>query len=296
MRRIPSFFALRAFEAAARLGGFSLAGAELHLTPSAVSHQIRALERHFGRALFVRGNRQVTLTADGERLLAGLAHAFDAIEAACAELTAPAAAETLSVHCAPSFASKWLGPRLPAFFQAHPAIGIRLSSGAGPYDLMRHEETDVLISYGAPPDRQGLATEPLGSEEVAALCAPEVARRALAEDGSLNGLALLESSVSPVRWGEWFALNAIDAPRARVSSAFDRGALVISAAVQGLGVALETVRFAEEELAAGQLARLGAGRFESIRREMHFLTYRVSRKPPPKIRAFRDWLIAEAAG
>lgn len=295
MRRIPSFFALRAFEAAARLGGFSLACAELHLTPSAVSHQIRALERHFGRELFIRGARRVTLTGDGERLLAALSTAFDQIEAACAELDTPAAAETLSVHCAPSFASKWLGPRLPAFLKANPSIGIRLSSGAGPFDLLRHEETDLLISYGPTLSQKGVASEALGEEEVAALCAPSVAAQFLDGGGLRDGLSLLESSVSPVRWGEWFALNAIATAPPRASSAFDRGALVISAAVQGLGVALETVRFAEEELASGQLVRFGADRFLSIRREMHFVSYRVSQKNAPKIRVFRDWLLEETA-
>jgi len=88
MRRIPSFPSLRAFEAAARLGSFARASQELCLTPSAVSHQVRALERHLGRALFRRENRQATLTADGERLLAGLSRAFDGIEAACAVLAA----------------------------------------------------------------------------------------------------------------------------------------------------------------------------------------------------------------
>ncbi|MBE7204521.1 MAG: LysR family transcriptional regulator, partial [Parafilimonas terrae] len=112
MRRIPSFPALRAFESAARLGSFARASEELHLTPSAVSHQIRALERGFERPLFRRANRQATLTADGERLLAGLSDAFDAIEAVCAELKPPAASlkAALAVHCTPSFAAKWLGP------------------------------------------------------------------------------------------------------------------------------------------------------------------------------------------
>jgi LysR family glycine cleavage system transcriptional activator len=295
MRRIPSFFALRAFEAAARLGGFSLACAELHLTPSAISHQIRSLERHFGRPLFVRGNRQVTLTADGERLLAKLSAAFDAMEAACAEFERPAETETLSIHCAPSFAAKWLGPRLPAFLEANPTIRIRLSSGAGPYELLRHEETDLLISYGAPSSSKGVHVDPLGFEDVAALCTPALAARMLDDDGALKELALLESSVSPVRWSEWLELNKVDPALIRISSAFDRGALVISAAVQGLGVALETTRFAEEELASGQLMRLGEGRFESIRREMHFVSYRVSQSKMSKIRTFLGWLAGEGA-
>jgi len=294
MRHFPSFFALRAFEAAARLGGFTLAGAELHLTPSAVSHQIRALERYFGRPLFARGGRRVTLTTDGERLLAALSGAFDAIEAACAELRAPPQAETLVVHCSPSFASKWLGPRLPSFLAAHPGIGIRLSSGADPFDLIRHEETDVLISYGPPLSHPELVSRPLGLEEVAALCTPAVEARYLDADGLRDRLPLLESSVSPVRWSEWFSLNGLTRPTARAGSAFDRGALVISAAVQGLGIALETVRFAQDELADGRLVRFGAGRFQSIGREMHLVTCRARQQSALKVRAFLDWLLREA--
>ena len=105
MQRIPSLHALRAFEAAARLGSFARASEELHLTPSAISHQVRALEQHLARALFMRANRQVILTPDGERLLAGLSPAFGIIQVVCAELSPRSQSHDLSVHCAPSFAA-----------------------------------------------------------------------------------------------------------------------------------------------------------------------------------------------
>lgn len=286
MRRIPSFPALRAFETAARLGSFARASEELHLTPSAVSHQIRALERWFGRALFRRANRQATLTADGQRLLAGLSSAFDAIEAVCAELSPPPPS-SLAVHCTPSFAAKWLGPRLPAFVETHPGIAIRLSTSADPVDLARHEEIDILIAYGRPPRGPGLTVESLGPEEIAALCTPEVARAA----GSAGAFTRLDSSFSPIRWPDWFAHNGLPIPTGASGAAFDRGSLVISAAVQGLGVALETLRFARDELAAGQLVRLGGGRFESLSRDLHFICYRERDGALEKIRAFRRWLL-----
>lgn len=286
MRRIPSFPALRAFEAAARLGSFARASEELHLTPSAVSHQIRALERWFGRALFRRANRQATITADGQRLLAGLSSAFDAIEAVCAELSPPPPS-SLAVHCTPSFAAKWLGPRLPAFVETHPGIAIRLSTSADPVDLARHEEIDILIAYGRPPRGPGLTVESLGPEEIAALCTPEVARAA----GSVGAFTRLDSSFSPIRWPDWFAHNGLPIPTGASGAAFDRGSLVISAAVQGLGVALETLRFARDELAAGQLVRLGGGRFESLSRDLHFICYRERDGALEKIRAFRRWLL-----
>lgn len=300
MRRIPSFPALRAFESAARLGSFARASEELHLTPSAVSHQIRALERGFERPLFRRANRQATLTADGERLLAGLSDAFDAIEAVCAELSPPPAAAlaaSLAVHCTPSFAAKWLGPRLPAFVEAHPGIAIRLSTSADPVDLGRHGEVDILIAYGRPPRGAGLTVESLGPEEIAALCTPEVARAVgPVGPGSVGRFTRLDSSFSPVRWPDWFAQNSLPAPDGAAGAAFDRGSLVISAAVQGLGVALESLRFAEGELAAGQLVRLGGERVASLTRDLHFICYRERDRALPKIQAFRRWLLdAEAA-
>ncbi|KAA0125398.1 LysR family transcriptional regulator [Methylobacterium sp. P1-11] len=291
MRRIPSFPALRAFEAAARLGSFARASEELHLTPSAVSHQIRGLERWFGRALFRRSNRQALLTADGQRLLAGLSSAFDAIESVCAEL-GPPVPSSLAVHCTPSFAAKWLGPRLPTFVESHPDIAIRLSTSAEPVDLGRQAAIDILIAYGRPPRGPGLTVESLGPEEIAALCAPEVAWAAeSAAPGAIGPFTRLDSSFSPVRWPDWFAQNGLPVPAGGAGTAFDRGALVISAAVQGLGVALETLRFAQDELAAGQLVRLGGGRVESLTRDLHFICYRERDGALEKIRAFRRWLL-----
>ena len=299
MRRIPSFSGLRAFEAAARRGSFARASEELHLTPSAVSHQIRALERWFGRPLFRRTNRQATLTADGQRLLAGLTDAFDAMEAVCAELgpAPPAALSTsLAVHCTPSFAAKWLGPRLPAFVETHPGIAIRLSTSADPVDLGRHAEIDILIAYGRPPRGAGLTVESLGPEEIAALCTPEVARTVgPVVPGTADRFTRLDSSFSPVRWPDWFARNGLPVPTSAAGAAFDRGSLVISAAVQGLGVALETLRFARDELGSGQLVRLGGDLVESLTRDLHFICYRERDGAQAKIQAFRRWLLAVEA-
>lgn len=299
MRRLPSFPALRAFEAAARLGSFVRASEELHLTASAISHQVRTLERHFGRPLFVEGQRTKVLTDDGARLAAGLARAFDAIEEACGEVAPRASASTLSVHCSPSFAAKWLGPRLGRFMERHPSVSIRLSSGAGTYDLLRHEATDAAILYGAAPSGPGLAVDPLGEEEVAALCAPALAEtlpRAAGEGRrALMALPLIESSVSPIRWSDWFEANGLGRHPPTPATGFDRGALVVSAAVQGMGVALESERFVEAELAAGQLVRLGEGRFRALRRVMHHLVCRAGPQVPHRVRVFRSWLLEEVA-
>lgn len=295
MRKIPSLHALKAFESAARLESFLLASAELHLTPSAISHQVRGLEKYFGRRMFVRYNRQVQLTAEGSRLMSQLTSAFDAIESACADLSHPPQTQELALHCSPSFASKWLGPRLQSFVQQHPAINLRLSASADPIDLTRQEDIDLAIAYGKAPAGRGIVIESLGTEQIAALATPVLAARLdPADPASMAQFVLIQSSVSPVRWSDWFVLNGLPVPDGGAPRpSFDRGALAVSAAVQGLGVALESERFAQEELAKGDLVRVGGNRFRSVEQRMHFLCYRAAQRDLPKIVAFRRWLLAE---
>ena len=174
MRNLPPLGRLRIFEAAARLQSFALAAQELHLTASAISHQIRDLERHFGRALFERQHRQVRTTQEGKRLYESLDRLFDALEASCAEVQLPTHDEVLAVHCAPSLALKWLGPRLPTFLAQHPALNIRLTTGAEPVDLSVMRELDVALSYGVARQKPGLDVFSLGDERIAPLVSPRL--------------------------------------------------------------------------------------------------------------------------
>lgn len=290
MRRLPSFFALRAFEAAARLGGFRQAGDELHLTPSAISHQVRALETWFGRALFVREVRKVTLTADGQRLLDRLSPAFDQIEDACADLRPVESRSELAVHCSPSFASTWLGPRLPRFMAAHPSIVIRLSSSAEPVDLSKATDIDVDIAYGPPPPRHSVIVEPLGLESTVPLCSPRLLEgRSPRTPADLLGFTLIDSKVNPVRWADWCKLNGLELPTGARPS-FDRGSMAIAAAVDGMGIALESTRFAEQEIERGELVVLKGRSFRRIEQVMHFLCYRKAATDNEKLMAFRGWI------
>ena len=303
MRRLPSFFSLRAFEAAARWQSFALASQELHLTPSAVSHQVRALERHFGRRLFHRRNGQgVEPTPEGRVLAARLTSILDELEAACTTLdlgTVPArnSAQTLALRCAPSFAALWLGPRLPSFMARHPGIQLRMAATAEAVDLVRETGIDLAIAYGAASTQPGTLAEPLGTERVTALAAPG-ALAALGEAGAglPPGLTLIESTLSPVPWDRWLALNGLATARpggARPS--FDRAAMAISAAAQGVGAALESTRVAAGELARGELVELGGGRFQGVELVLHWLCYRAAQREVPKIAAFRAWLLNELA-
>ncbi|WP_345814141.1 LysR substrate-binding domain-containing protein [Paraburkholderia sp. PREW-6R] len=294
MRKLPSLQALRAFEAAARLQSFLLAAAELHLTPSAISHQVRALEAHFGQQLFTRGNRRVELTDSGGRLLTMLSAAFDMIEEACRELAPKITTESLSVHCTPSFASKWLGPRLPAFMREYPGLTIRMSSSAEPVDLLKAAELDVAIAYGSVRRQAGVVIEALGAERIAPLASPKLIGKRFTR-ADIAKLTLIESKLNPLRWREWFTQNGLKMPESPQPS-FDRAALVLAAAVDGLGVALESVRFAERELASGELVIVGDGLYTPIERETHFFCYRAADRSSQKIRHFHDWLLRESRG
>lgn len=293
MRVLPTFFALRAFEAAARLDGFTQAGAELHLTPSAISHQVRALEAWFGRPLFVRSVRKVTLTDEGRRLLDSLTPAFDLIEEACGALRPSGHAHELAVHCAPSFAAKWLSPRLSQFVKAHPKVTLRMSSSAEPAHLRPGDGVDIDITYGVPPKRAGVVVEPLGSERTVPMCSPHLALdHEIRLPRDVLRHTLIDSQLNRVQWADWCKLNGLKLPdRARPS--FDRGSLAVAAAVDGLGIALETTRFAEAEIARGALVVLDMPPFVPIEQHTHFLCYRNADRDRVGIVAFRGWLLAQ---
>jgi LysR family glycine cleavage system transcriptional activator len=294
LRRVPNFVLLRAFEAAARLESFAMAAEELHLTPSAISHQVKELEQFVGRALFFRRHRRVELTPEGNKLARDLEGIFDAIEAACANVSGTSNIQTLSIHAAPSFATKWLGPRLRYFIDAHPSITMRMSSGADPVDLLKDRSADITISYSRVVRRPGITVHPLGKEEIHPMCSPALLEKFGSMFEALSKLTLIESPLSRVSWAEWFELNGITAP-AKPRLSFDRASLGISAAVDGMGIVLETTRLAEQELNSGALVRVTAPGLKSIERETHFVSLRTNERETPRIKAFLEWLLDVAS-
>lgn len=293
MRQLPPLPALRAFEAAARRGSFAAAAVELSLTPSAISHQVRALESWFGRPLFARSARRVALTDEGCRLQRDLTQAFDLIHESCAALRPPEQRRALAVHCAPSFANKWLSPRIAAFMRAHPSITLRLTSSAEAPDLRENTALQMAITYGAPRPQASVEVQSLGTEWIVPMCAPRllgpVARRAPRD---VVRLPLIESKLNPVQWADWCGLHRLPLPDVARPS-FDRGSLAISAAADGVGVALESVRFAQAELARGDLAVLDGPAFHRIERPTHFICWRRAERAQPALQAFREWLLSE---
>lgn len=297
MRRLPPLPALRAFEAAARLGSFTAAAAELSLTPSAISHQVRALEAWFERPLFVRGVRRVVLTEEGRRLLDPLTQGFDLIHESCAALRAPAQRRELAVHCAPSFAAKWLSPRIAQFMKAEPSITLRLTSGAEPPDLHHGSGIQVAITYGQPSSQAGIEVESLGTERTVPMCAPRLLGEGAqpTDPREVVRLPLIESKLNPVHWADWCRLNGVRLPETPRPS-FDRGSMAVAAAVDAVGVTLESVLFAQRELARGDLVLLDGPAFRQIERATHFLCWRRAERAHPALVAFREWLLAQLTG
>jgi LysR family transcriptional regulator, glycine cleavage system transcriptional activator len=293
MRKMPNYVLLRAFEAAARLESFTLAAKELHLTQSAISHQIKELEDYFGKPLFFRKNRKVEPTSEGRRLLESLSRIFDVIEAACNEVTLAPNSQVLALHCSPSFAAKWLSPRLPEFIKANPDITIRLTSGAEPIDLLRNQEIDVAISYQFTPTGPGITSVSLGEEKIIPMCSPDLIDPTVSVKELMSKLTLIESSLNLHTWERWFEINHLKNPSTRKMS-FDRAALSISAAVDGIGAVLESVRFAERELSRGELVEVGQKIFLPTTDRTHFLSYRSNTKNSQKIKLFNEWIFSKA--
>jgi len=279
---------LRAFEAAGRTGSFRSAATELRLTPSAVSHAITKLEQTLGANLFARSNRVAQLTPEGEALMRHVGRAFEELRRGL-EMVSTHGSQFLRLHSAPSFAAQWLTPRLARFMRDHPGIEVRLAAGTD-YTRFLNDEFDADILYGLP-RQEGFMIVPLGEETITPLCTPELAR-AIREPMDLFRQVLIESEIKQVRWADWFTRNGLPTPRPQ-GVRFDRSFLAIAAAVEGLGVALESTRLTERELASGRLVRPLAGLAEDVRYVGHHLVFPRSARKRHSLRLFMTWLGTE---
>lgn len=251
MRRLPPLNALRMFEAAARSLNFSVAAAELCVTHSAVSHQMRALEDWFGRPLFVRHASGVRLTEAGERLQQSAAQAFSQLEARCGELLQHGAGSELVLGAPASFLANWLIPRLTVFEAAAPGLHLRLQT-RGDFSELASGRIDALILSGAPPwPREVLATA-LIEERIGPVCAPDWAQRPR-QMSEVPGLPRLRTTSRPEAWADWAAAVGVAPDEVAAGRAFDHLALMLEAAASGLGLGIAPALLVERELAQQRL-------------------------------------------
>jgi LysR family glycine cleavage system transcriptional activator len=292
-----SLKSIQAFEAAARLSSFALAAEELFVTPSAVSHQIKLLEEQFGVRLFHRVHRAVVLTDAGRLYAEEVSAAFARIEMATRELGRTAKSDILTVHSTPSFATQWLMPRLARFSALEPDIDVRLNSSyPAPADLLT-QGVDIDIRYGTKRlQPTGTMVLPFPPETIVPLCAPSLAdgAHAIRMPEDLHHHTLIHSEVCLVSWRDWMRQHRkvpIDISR---GPRFDRSFMAISAAVDGLGVCLESLLLAQRELETGRLvAPLG---LEGPKVQGYTFNVLKSCAELPKIRSFQDWLFGELEG
>ena len=292
MPALPPIANLQAFEAVARRRSFALAAAELHLTASAVSHQISRLEALLDIRLFERSAHGVRLSPAGEHYLLHVGAALSAIATATDDLR-QGIRNSLYVHSAPSIASLWLMPRLRRFAQAYPDISLNLSAAHTPSDFALGQ-ADIDLRYGIP-QWGDLVVEPLFEEAIVPMASPEfIKEHGLKRMEQLLEVPLIQSNVSVVQWSDWFnRFTRLRAPD-RFPVRFDRAQMSLDAATQGLGVALESVVNAGGHLAEGKL-QMVFGKAHAIRVKAHFAVYPERHAKRPAVAAFLSWLHSEAA-
>jgi len=298
-RPIPPLNPLRAFEVAARHLSFTRAAEELFVTPSAVSHQIKVLEDSLGIALFVRDTKSLILTGAGKAYLPGVQEAFRQLVQATYRVQREREIPALKLNLPPTFAVKWLIPRMRRFMVAHPDIDLRVSTSKHMSDFAR-DDVDVEVRYGRG-DYPDLHTELCLPVAVTPVCSPAL----LAEgpplktvDDLRHHMLLHDDStyddVSNPNWATWLehaGVSDIDAGR---GPSFWPSHLVIDAAIDGLGVALAKRNWISRDVAAGRLVEL----FPDLTLPVEFsyyLVYPESRADDPRIQAFATWVREERA-
>jgi len=291
MTKIPPLAAIRVFETVARHGNFSRAAAELNMTQSAVSYQIKLLESFVGAPLFVRQARGVALTEKGEtiaptvrRALGDLAQSF--------RLVREESNSVLVISTMQTIAGNWLAPRLGGFQLLHPEYTVRLDISPNMIDL-ESEGVDVVIRSGKG-DWPGLTSHFLLTQTFTPVCSPHyIAREGRPETpGQILNHVLIDRN--DIWWPIWFEAAGLprDAPVKRTSIDVNTQQMAAILAVAGSGIALVSPAFVGEDMKSGRLIQL----FDVMAKSGsdYFLAYSEARRNTPKIRAFREWILKEA--
>jgi len=289
--RLPSLNALRAFEVATRHLNFRLAAEELRVTQGAVAQQVRGLEAELGLKLFERQPRALALTEAGRGYVANVRRAFELIAEATEALRPEPLHLTISVT--PTFASKWLIPRLPEFTAAHPDIDLRIVAS----DRMANFQTDAVdlaVRLGRPPFGPGLGADLLFEQEVVAVASPLLVEKLGAPDGaeSLARYPLLHDAHD--FWPRYLELAFPGhVPTAAKNIRFNQTSLAIEAAIAGQGLALASLFFVEDDIASGRLVRPIAAVLAASS-DFYVVSPRKPRHPAP-VAAVRSWLARATA-
>jgi LysR family transcriptional regulator, glycine cleavage system transcriptional activator len=290
-RRTPALSALRAFEAAARHRSFKLAADELSVTPTAISHRIRALESELRASLFVRKTRAVELTPDGKTLYAAVREGFDAITAGI-ERIGQRSRRSVTLSTTPAFATKWLVPRLASFQSNYPDIDLNVHASTQPVDL-HAGDVDLAIRYGLG-RYPGLTSTLLLADRYAPVASPTLNARQAKDIRSRRLIHFDWQQPLPVdlTWSAWFRLAGLKPPRANAGIRYSEESHAIQAAVAGQGVALLSLILVDQELKLGLLEA-------HVEPHLDGLSYYIVRPPTvagsSAVATVEAWLVAAAS-
>ena len=292
-RRLPSLNALKAFEAAARYESFTKAAEELCVTQGAVSHQVKALEAELGFRLFQRERQRLVITEAGRSYLEVVRDAFDRLAAGTERLLQRQKAGVLTVSTSPNFAAKWLVHRLGGFAELHPEIDLRISASMQHVDFAR-DDVDLAIRHGDG-SWPGLHVTRLCVEVLFPVCSPQLAndpRRPLRTPSDLKKHTLLHLDRRD-DWDKWLQAAGIESPESTRGLVLNQASMAIDAAVDGQGVSLARTALGARDLIAGRLVR--PFDLDLPVRYAYWIVCPKTTALLPKIAAFREWLLGEAA-
>lgn len=284
--------ALRAFDAAARSGSLTRAAESLSLTHGAISHQIKALEEELGVKLVERSGRGIRLTDEGERFAARLRSVLADLAEAMREVMDRRNPRQLRLTTMPSFAARWLLPRVARFYKAHPEIDLEIRSGNSIVDL-RRDDVDVAIRYHARAEWPGAISELLLEDRYFPVCSPRLANGRLPKrPADLAKFTLLRADAEP--WQPWFEAAGLDWREPDRGPLFTDSSHMMQAAIERQGVAIARSSLLGDDVRNGVLVKLFDVEIPSTRK--YWLVYPPRLQGSPKLEAFRAWLRQELRG
>ena len=297
--QFPGLRALRAFDASARHLSFSKAAAEMHVTPAAISHQIKELEQQTGVELFTRTSRRMKLTKAGDILFEAVRDTLETLSGALNRMRRIANTNQLKVSSSPSIAAKWLVPRLDRFLETIPGADVRVDVSATAVDFAR-EDVDVAIRFG-PGKYPGLRVDLLFQDRVFPVCSPEIITKSkpLNHPRDLLKHTLIhldwEAQGSPwPNWRMWMLAAGIKDFDDRAGMHFGQTSLAVQAAIDGHGVALGDSNLVADDLASGRLVKPFELSLKAPADFAYFVISPLETSEQPMVKAFRDWCITEA--
>jgi LysR family glycine cleavage system transcriptional activator len=307
-RRLPPLSALRAFEVAARRLSFSRAATELGVTQGAISRQIKVLEEYLRISLFRRRGRTLELTAEGQQYLTGVHNAFEELYRATEDVLDGRHDVTLTTNVLPTFAMRWLVPRLPRFSSDNPSIDLRMITSMRPVDFrLQHNEIAIRVSSSMPWQRESadgpidlvvthdwtnVRALPLMADELVVVCAPALCNdRRIRTPRDLNQHDLLFTTARGRAWSYWSQMVGCGEIIGKRRYGNGHFFMTIQAALEGKGVAIIPRILIETELASGMLVMPLAD--ASVTAGAYYLLCREHAWDIPKVKRFRDWLLSE---